>query len=286
VTKSDDRWNELCALVKDDDGFPARPAGVWTRDKLRFWDTYISITTPSMAAKWSALVYVDLFASTGVCTLPSGQRIPGSTLIAALAPTPFTKIIACERAPEKADALRGRLQRLSRTKDWNVLTGDCNYLVSEIADQIPPGALTLAFVDPTGLHVHFDTIKTLTQNRSVDLLVLFADRIDIHRNFQTYASQESSRLDLFFGPSGQKVWRERLHALNSWTTETVCNTMADLYKELLGNELGYVPNAEKWMSNSTTYIYRLIYASRHSLGLKFWNEAIKKDPGGQRSLFG
>src|SRR5258708_7743313 len=96
-----DRWQELCKLVEFDDGLPTRDAGSWTVDKLWFWHRYIEITTSAMVGnpKWTAgLVYVDLFAGPGICTLrETRERIPGSALIAAHASKPFEKILVCER---------------------------------------------------------------------------------------------------------------------------------------------------------------------------------------------
>ena len=104
-----DRWPELCELYKSDDGLPVREdVGIWTVDKLYFWNRYIDITTRAMVGhpKWPAgLAYVDLFAGPGICKLrESGRRVPGSTLIAANAPKPFGVILAIELDPELAAA--------------------------------------------------------------------------------------------------------------------------------------------------------------------------------------
>ena len=110
-----DRWPELCKLVEEDDGLPTwDEVGHWTEDKLYFWHRYIEITTSAMVGNPTfpdGLVYVDLFAGAGICTLKeSKRRIPGSVLIAANAAKPFTRIIACEKTPELADACRARLE--------------------------------------------------------------------------------------------------------------------------------------------------------------------------------
>jgi three-Cys-motif partner protein len=110
-----DLWPELCQRVEEKDGLPTwEEAQHWTQQKLFFWYRYLSITTDAMFGNsWfpGGLVYVDLFAGSGICTLKeTGKRIPGSVLIAAHMVKPFCKIIACEENKDFADACRTRLQ--------------------------------------------------------------------------------------------------------------------------------------------------------------------------------
>ena len=90
------RWQELCQKVAIDDHLKVRDVGSWTIDKLFFWNRYIEIATTAMVGhpQWSAgLIYVDLFAGPGVCRLrDTGERLPGSPLIAANAPKAFRRI--------------------------------------------------------------------------------------------------------------------------------------------------------------------------------------------------
>ena len=127
--------------------------------------------------KWQAgLVYVDLFAGPGVCEIEtSARRIPGSPLIAAYASKPFEKIIVCELDPVLAAACADRLSKVGLPGRAKVIPGDCNENVAQVAGEIPRGALTLAFIDPTGLHARFEMVANLSAKGRVDLLVLFAD---------------------------------------------------------------------------------------------------------------
>ncbi len=202
-----DRWPELCKLVEEDDGLPVREVRHWTEEKLWFWNRYLEITTSAMVDKpqWSAgLVYVDLFGGPGVLRLRnSGKRIPGSPLIAAHAPKPFRRILVCELNSELADACRTRLARSPASDRFDVFVGDCNVAIHEIVKNIPDRALTLAFIDPTGLQAHFTTIEKLANCGRVDLLVLFADAYDIVRNLDRYIQQPESPLDLALGEASE-----------------------------------------------------------------------------------
>lgn len=281
-----DRWPELCQFVSDDDGLPTRKVGAWTEDKLFFWHRYIEITTTAMVGhpKWQAgLVYVDLFGGPGVCEIEtSGKRVPGSPLIAAYAPKPFERIIVCELDPQLGAACAKRLSRVGLSGRQKVISGDCNEKVSEVAADIPRGALTLAFIDPTGLHARFETVATLSERGRVDLLVLFADAYDIVRNVELYNDNPQSNLDQVLGPDSN--WRPKWEALETRSSARVRKMFAGIYREQLRRHLGYKVFGEHTISGPKGALYRLIYASKHERGLEFWDKITKKDKGGQRHL--
>lgn len=287
MTKTKDRWPDLCKLVADDDRLPVRDAGAWTEDKLYYWNRYVEITTTAMVDKpqWGAgLIYVDLFAGPGICKLrESGRRIPGSVLLAAHAPKPFKRIIACELDQELASACRTRLDLTYAAKRSEVLTGNCNELIDRVTALIPDRALTLAFVDPEALHIHFSTLRRLTTGRRVDLLVLFADRMDIVRNVAFYACQSQSNLDTFLGPDTD--WRSKWQNLPNQNARNVCDMFTNIYQEQLRKQLGYEFFSHMPVRSAKGPLYRLIYASKSQRGLDFLRKAESKDKGGQRKLF-
>lgn len=212
--KNRNRWPDLCRFVERPDGLPTRDAGPWTEDKLWFWNRYVDISTSSMVGhpKWrEGLVYVDLFGGPGICEIrSSGHRFPGSPLIAAHASKPFRSLLVCEFSSSLADALEARLRKSPAAGSSTVFRGDCNTRVTDIAHAIPTGALTLAFVDPEGLHIPFTTLATLAACGRVDLLILLADSMDIVRNVDLYYQQKDSNLDQMLGVNS--MWRTKWEA--------------------------------------------------------------------------
>jgi three-Cys-motif partner protein len=282
-----DRWPELCELVKKDDGLPVREVRHWTEEKLWFWNRYLEITTTAMVGKpqWKAgLVYVDLFGGPGVLRLKrSRKRIPGSPIIAAHAPKPFRRILVCEQDPKLADACRGRLANSPASDRFAVFTGDCNLMIHQIVTEIPSRALTLAFVDPTGLHAHFKTIEKLANCGHVDLLVLFADAYDIVRNLDRYLQQPNSPLDLALGAGSN--WRGELKQLSNRSSPNLRKLFAEIFRKQL-RTLGYIRFGERTFEsyNRRLPLYRVIYASKHERGLEFWEKVTKKEPDAQGLL--
>ncbi len=287
MPRKKDRWPDLCSLVLEDDGLPVREAGSWTEDKLFYWNRYLEITTTAMVGSpfWPAVVYVDLFAGPGILRLrDSGKRIPGSVLLAANTPKPFDLILACEKDPATAETCLARLASSGAGQRSEVFVGDCNRQIDNLVKRIPERALTLAFVDPEGLHAKFETLRKLADGRRVNLLILLADRMDAVRNIKLYHSQSSSNLDDFLGPDCD--WRAAYNELPKHEDGTAVGLMLErLLRKQLQEVLGYTVFSGEVMRTSKSAIYRVIYASKSDKGLDFWNKVSKIDYQGQQRWF-
>lgn len=281
-----DRWRELCESVKADDGLPTRESGILAQDKLYFWHRYLEITTTAMVGhpSWPAgLVYVDLFAGPGVCKIKNSQRrIPGSPLIAAYTPKEFRKILLAELEPANADACARRMQQSPAATRFQMFVGDCNEMVDAIAKEIPRGALTLAFVDPTSLHAKLSTLKRLSESGRVDLLILFPDAINVIRNVDYYLPDLDSNLDLVLG--SDSGWREAWQKLGSQDGPNARQLFARLYQDQLAKHAKYVKFGTETISGPQGPLYRLVYASKHRRGLDFWEKAQQKEVSGQKRI--
>lgn len=281
-------WDTICKIAATEDGLPVRDSGPWAADKLYFWNRYIEITTKAMVGKqaWKAGVcYVDLFAGPGVCELrTTGERIPGSPLIAANAPKPFELILLCELDGTLADACQHRMRKSPASDRFCLIQGDCNDKIDDIVAKLPNRALTLAFLDPTGLHLRFNTVQKLSSHGPVDLLILFPDATDILRNADHYYfDQEESNLDHVLGRKSN--WRERKTRLGSSDPTKLRELYSDIYKDQLRAEAGYTHFAHEVIRGPSGPLYRLVYATKHSKGIHFWNESVKKELGGQKRMF-
>lgn len=282
-----DRWQRLLNLVAKEDKLAVRESGYWAEDKLFFWNRYVEITTTAMVGNpnWpSGVVYVDLFSGPGVCVdRKSKRRFPGSPIIAANAPKPFRKILLCELDSINANACRLRMDNSSASKNYRLFEGDCNKLVATVVSAIPDRALALAFIDPTGLHVHFDTVMQVAGRGATDLLILFPDAVDILRNKKLYFDQQESNLDLVLGSDSN--WRHKVSNLGTADGVRTRQLYADIYKDQLRKHAGFNFFGEEVISGPSGPLYRLVYATKHETGLRFWNESIKKDSSGQKRMF-
>lgn len=280
-------WDVFCEQFQEDDGLPTRDSRVWAEEKLFAWYRYVNITTKAMVGKpqWSAgIYYVDLFAGPGICKLRSGRRIPGSPLIAAHAPKRFDNLLLCELNSENANACRQRLASSPSSDSFMVMEGDCNDVVHDIRKQIPKWSLTVAFIDPESLQIHFDSLRALTEDRRVDLLILFPDAMEVNRNVDTYYfPREDTKLDQVLGNDSD--WRERMRANPAGNRRRI---LTDAYLHQIETRLGYLLADEVVIrqkhGNKRLDLYRLIYASRHQQGIDFWKKSVARELT-DRSLF-
>ncbi|HVJ67697.1 MAG TPA: three-Cys-motif partner protein TcmP [Caulifigura sp.] len=280
-------WEKLVESVQADDGLPTRDSGYWAEDKLWHWNRYVEITTQAMVGKltWpGGVIYVDLFCGPGVCVIRDNQRrIPGSPLIAANAPKPFKKILLCELDDARAAACKQRLSKRLDADRFVVFNRDCNSVIEELCTHIPNGAPTVAFLDPTGLDVDFQTVTTLSTRGAVDLLILFPDAVDILRNAtHLYWDDPESRLDRVLGPGSN--WRERRKELGSSDAAAHRKLFSQIYREQLAAHAGYAFFDELIIRGPHGPLYRLIYACKKQIGLDFWLASVSRKLNGQRHL--
>ena len=275
-------WDDLLAAAEADAGPTVRRAHPGTLDKLWWWHRYADITTralnaPARGGRWPRrLNYVDLFAGPGVLEV-GGRRRPGSPMIAAHTKEPFDRMIFCELDGALAAALETRLAAWGAADRSKVLIGDCNDRTSEIAASLGDDALTLAFIDPTGLQFWWESLVALTGGAAVDFLILIPDRMDIVRNLADLLRQDDSRLDVALGPDSG--WREEMNALANHSSADVCRAIGRVYQRRLAAELGYLHTATETIrkgSGAGRSLYTILFASRHKLGAKFWRESTKE----------
>ena len=161
-----------------------------------------------------------------------------------------------------------------------MFVGDCNDQVSAIVKEIPKGALTLAFVDPTGLHAEIATIKNLASAGQVDLLILFPDAVDVLRNADIYLPKLDSNLDKVLGKDSN--WRALWESAGRTDASKSRRLFAQEYQQQLKKHAGYVAFGEKVISGPQGPLYRLVFASKHEKGLEFWDKVTLKELSGQK----
>jgi three-Cys-motif partner protein len=275
------------------DGLIARPARIWTREKLRYLQKYAQAFMTAMAPKrsqglWEHLEYIDLLCGAGLSVVPdSKEEFDGSPLIALKVKPTFDHLHFADLNRENIAALKSRVSN----KDSDRITfdvGDCNLLVDEVLKRISTRSLCLAFVDPEGFEVNFETLAKLAKKR-VDLLYLFASGIGIRRNLKNELPVANSRLDKWWGG---KNWRDLPAAkwaagkFSEEPVEKVLQSFVTAFRKKVGNA-GFQFQDEEVLPFSNTknaQMYHLLYFSHDKAGLTIWNNIKKIAPGGQRSL--
>jgi three-Cys-motif partner protein len=270
----------ICLAESDLDGLPSRCSGPWAEDKLFFVSRYCDIFSNGMKKKWQKRVFIDLFCGPGRCRSRSdGRFVDGSPLIALR--YNFTHYCFGDLSSACLATLDQRIKMTGSSKP-KLFLGDANDTVDEVETYLQSlgvGLLGLAFLDPQGIELKFSTLRKLTNNRRLDLLITLPLQMNIKRQIH-YRVQDPANFDAYFGTTD---WRE-LADLGSKTVRQAGSELLKLYKDQLrGLEYSYV--YQKVIKDNNRPLYLLIFASKHSRGEAFWQEVTRIERSGQKDLF-
>lgn len=288
-------------LEPEDDGLPIREFGPWVTEKLDYLNRYIEIFENSMRAKpWRRRHYIDLFSGSGKCRLSTtGVVHLGSPLIALRCTHPFTDYFFVDSNPENITALQERCDSSPVHDRVECKVDDGNVIVTEVADRILSvdrefhrgtwSSLNLAFLDPDGLELHWETVATLAKVKRMDLIIHYS-QMGLTRNMgQWFQSDTDTPADKFFGG---RDWRRIFEKYQNRQIQFIHRKLMDHYKEKL-QDLGYQEvfrddevGDEPLIRNARTNapLYRLLFVSKSPLGQKFWREVTRRNVQGQAHL--
>lgn len=264
-----------------DDGLLIAEVGPQSRDKHYFLRRYLYAFMTSMKNKrWSSLHYIDLFAGAGIERVDSDGALEwGSPLIAAQIDPPFTAMHLCEVDRAKCDALQIRIQQLGADSRSFITCGDANIVVHTIIQRIPSDALSIAFLDPYGLQLRYETLEVLAARRC-DLVIFFPDYLDATRNAEiNYREQAGSNLDHVLGPGAD--WRR---LLQDRPRSAFAEGLRELYSTQI-QKLGYKPpEMERIALAQGARLYMLMFFSKDDFAIGLWQRTARTKPGGQRTF--
>lgn len=278
------------------DGYRARPAGPWTRDKLRYMERYASAFMTAMApkrrqGKWNHLVYIDLLAGPGKgIDRATRAEFDGSPLRALRVRPKFDRVYLGDARPRNVAILRRRIatEDLQRV---DIEVDDCNVRAGKIVESLPSKTLGLAFIDPEGFEATFSMFRTLAK-RPIDILLLFPSGIGIRRNLRAFVKQPSSPMDtLWGGPEWRDLPLAKQAAgrhLSAAEADTLDRPWVQRFREkMTGIGFAHQDESDPCFRNVRNVpMYHLLFFSRHSAGLQIWKNTKKIEPTGQRMLPG
>lgn len=276
------------------DGLRARVVGPWTLEKLTYVERYANAFMHAMGpkrdqGKWEALVYLDLLSGPGRCIdAESGHEFDGSPLRALRVQPTFDRLYFSDASKRSTNVLRKRIrpEDLSRVE---LNAEDCNVIVRHIVAVFRPKTLGLAFLDPEGFEVSFETLKILA-TKKIDLLYLFPSVIGIGRNLRHFVKQSQSKMDFLWGG---REWREFTRAKLLAGKRLEPSEMMSLdppwvlaFRAKM-RKLGFVYQDEGdpcLYNQRRVPMYHLLFFSKHLAGLTIWRGIKRIEPTGQRTL--
>ena len=190
IHRGKELWNRASSWVETDKSEVVTALGAWTAEKLFYVGSYLAQTTHAMTGHTKfpgGIVYVDLFCGNGICAdRDSGRRFPGAALLASFCVKPFRKLVLVDQSKTNVDVLKKRISAVACTSEIFTRAADANSAIDLVLAEVPARSLSIAFLDPWSLGIHWTTIATLTSERRSDLLILFPDAMDVDRNVNEY----------------------------------------------------------------------------------------------------
>jgi len=261
------------SILLTSDGKPAISLGIWFMDKLHYLKEYCSIFSTGMKNKWEHRIYIDLFSGPGICiTEDTGVEQYGSPLISLNCKTPFTHYYFIDKNRDFIETLRYRSQDYQSNKTF--INKDCNYAIDELLNQLPKKyAIFFTFIDPFNFEIEFNSIKKLTENRPMDLLITFHIG-----NLKRSIHQPSPKMKKFFPPLD---WEE-LYKVSYVSGKIHERLLLDKYEEGLG-EMGYKYFDDYILTRTikNAPLYYLIFATKNEKGKEFYSKISMRSRTGQ-----
>lgn len=245
--------------------------GDWVpRIKHMLLAKYISSAYAAMN-RWPHRVFIDPFCGPGRIQVKGEQftRDGGSVVAwrqALKSGTSYTQMMVGDLDAERVSAAHLRLRGLGAPAHG--FEGPAEETVHRMVDQVPRGALCLAYLDPYNLSLlNFEMIRKLAQLPNVDFAVHFST-MDLARNVGLESDPERFRFDQVApgwkgALSGTSPKNLRVAFFNYWM-----GLVRGLNFEF-SREMPLISN------NNGHEIYRLVFFARHDLPIRLWGDVAK-----------
>lgn len=194
--------------------------GPWTERKLKclrgYLIAYRTIFTANPRAKYFRTWYVDAFAGTGSRSTPTTDAPQldiyddaeaqayqdGSAKIALGLSSPFDQYLFIEKSRKRAGELRRVIKDefLLLDNRCEIRTGEANAEIRRwCAERDWSKERAVVFLDPYGMQVEWETIKTLAATKGVDLWYLFPGIASLLTHSGKIDAAWKRRLDILLG---------------------------------------------------------------------------------------
>jgi three-Cys-motif partner protein len=161
-----------------------------------------------------------------------------------------------------------------------VATGDANNAHWALKTLVPAGRrYVCAVIDPQSAIYEWQALEGLVfREKAMDVLMLFPDEMDFRRALPYYLrSGGGAKLDRYFPTSAD--WRSTARASTSPPS-----ALRRLYEVQMERLLDFKIGHPKTVSMDGRTLYRLVFATRDSLGLKLWHAVSRRAPNYQDEL--
>jgi three-Cys-motif partner protein len=260
--------------------------GYWSEIKLDIIKRYASEYSKILSKRKFHHVYIDAFAGSGKhISKTTGDFVSGSPEIALNIKPPFKEFYFIDIDGAKAAELR---KTIVNRPEGHVFEGDCNTrLLSDVFPKVKRGDYRrgLCLLDPYGLDLNWEVIKTAGMMESIEIFVNFPV-MDMNRNVfwsnpKDVDPADIIRMNNYWGDDSWKkvVYRTTPNLFGEIVEIKENNrTIALAFQKRLNKvaNFKYVPEPIPMRNSKGAIIYYLFFASPNKTGEKIINYIFNK----------
>lgn len=286
-------------------GHTENTVGPWARQKLDGLEAYLNAYTQALKYQKFDLIFIDAFAGAGKAKIrdawegiededlllfddefvqAEAQYIEGSPKRALGLANGFNRHYFFDADPARAElleALKGEFPK----KDIRVQVGDANPLIQELARGFNHhGTRGVAFLDPYGPHLDWQTVVALAETKKFEVIVNFPLGMAINRLItRTGDIPDNWRRDLdkCFGTND---WEKLVYDdqpnlfgdIDRHKVDDAGSRLLGLYVDRLKGLFNHVATPSVVRNTRGVPIYYMIWAGQHGLGYKIADHILKQ----------
>jgi three-Cys-motif partner protein len=260
--------------------------GYWSEIKLDIVKRYALEYSRILSKRNLHHVYIDAFAGSGKhISRTTRTFVPGSPRIALDISPPFKEYYFIDIDGAKVAELN---KLVVNRPEAHVLEGDCNErLLNDVFPKVMYKDFRrgLCLLDPYGLDLHWEVIKTAGDMKSIDMFLNFQvmdmNRNVLWRNPEGVKPAENLRMDNFWGDDSWKeaAYRQTPDLFGETRGIKETNrTIALAFRKRLKDEaeFQYVPEPIPMRNSLGAVIYYLFFASQQKVADKIITDIFNK----------
>jgi len=261
--------------------------GYWSEIKLDIVSKYGKAYSTILASRKNPEfyhVYIDAFAGAGThISRETGKPVPGSPINALDIDPPFCEYYFSDIDRNRLDALR---QTVGRRSNVHFFEGDCNdILIKEVFPKVQweDYRRGLCLLDPYGLHLNWEVIKTAGEMKTIDMFLNFPvadmNRNVFWRNPEGVDPADIERMNSFWGDGS---WKEIAYSTNGnlfgYPEKEDNETIAEGFRERLQKVAGFAhsPVPLPMRNSKGSIVYYLFFASQQPLASQILEDIFRK----------
>jgi three-Cys-motif partner protein len=261
--------------------------GYWSEIKLdivrKYATAYSTVLTSQKGIH--SHVYIDGFAGAGThISRTTGEYIAGSPLNALLVKPPFREFHFIDMDGTRAKLLR---EMAANRDDVTIYEGDCNtILLEKVFPRVRYSEYkrALCLLDPYGLNLNWEVIKTAGQERSIEIFLNFMV-MDMNMNVLKHdrskvRTDQVERMNAFWGDESWEnvAYESEAGLFGSIEKKSTNEALAEAFRKRLKQVAGfeYVPEPLPMRNSSGSVVYYLFFASPNRTGGKIVTSIFEK----------